>query len=178
MRSKYILPGLIVIFILLQILGMGERVKDKDNTAPAAATSATPEIGLTDLNGNSVKLSDFYGKAVLLSFFATWCPPCRTEMPIIEKLKTYMAGEEFVVLVVNVQEPDARVAAFIKENNYTFRVLLDSEGLLSRYYQVRSIPTSFLLDKTGKVQRKVVGAVDWMEDPLLKLIKDTINIDG
>ncbi|WP_409305650.1 peroxiredoxin family protein [Peribacillus sp. SCS-155] len=131
-----------------------------------------PDFTLVNLNGQKVKLSDYRGKKVLLNFWATWCPPCKKEMPDLEKLHT-TSGEDIVVLAVN-DDPQNDVKGFAQDLNLTFPILLDNEKAsesVTEAYQVMSLPTSFFIDKNGVIQDKFVGAMtyEYMQENLNKI---------
>lgn len=123
-----------------------------------------PDITLEDLDGNIVSLKDYEGeKFVLLNFWASWCPPCRAEMPDLNKLYEENKDEDFVVLAVNLGEPDDTVKKFIKENEYSFPVLLDKTQEVGITYQTFSIPTSVMVDKEGKIRAYRPGLMTYAE---------------
>ncbi|AEJ61576.1 alkyl hydroperoxide reductase/ Thiol specific antioxidant/ Mal allergen [Spirochaeta thermophila DSM 6578] len=130
-----------------------------------------PEFMLPLLEGGQVSLSDYRGKVVLLNFWATWCPPCRMEMPSIETMVRALKGEDVVFLAVDVQEQRSQVSSFIKENGYTFPVLLDATGQVARMYAVSGIPTTYFIDKEGNVRGKLVGARNWDAQVVYEAIK-------
>lgn len=112
-----------------------------------------PDFTLEDLDGNTVSLKDFQGeKIVFLNFWASWCPPCRLEMPDLNKLYQENKGDDFIVLAINVGEPENTVKEFIEENGYSFPVLLDKTQKVGFAYNTFSIPTSVLVDKEGKIR--------------------------
>jgi len=123
--------------------------------------SASHAFDLKDLNGRQHRLADHRGKVVLINFWATWCEPCREEIPAMEKLKEKLAGRPFVILGVNVAEPEARVEKFLSVMPVTFPVLLDQEGKTAKVWRVRVLPASFLVDTQGNVRYSVVGELDW-----------------
>jgi peroxiredoxin len=99
-----------------------------------------------------VKLSDYRGQVVLLNTWATWCPPCRAEMPDLETYYQQHQEDGFVVLAVNSQESADIVAGFLEEQDFTFPVLLDPDGVVMRDYRVLGLPTSFFIDRDGVIR--------------------------
>ena len=149
---------LIVALSLMMVLGTA-----------ASATAQTldigqpaPELALTDLAGNTHRLSEYRGKAVLLNFWATWCLPCRTEMPSMEHAYHALKEKGLVVLAVNLDAGSrGPVDDFVKELALTFPILLDSPGTSTRTYRVFGLPTSFLIGRNGRIAGRDVGARDW-----------------
>ncbi len=117
------------------------------------------DFSLEALDGKKVSLSSFKGKVVLLSFWATWCGPCKQEMPAMEKLYQKLKGRGFEVVAVDMMEDRATVAAFVKTSGYTFPVLLDTTGEVggNGLYAARAIPTNYIVDKAGKIVGRKIG---------------------
>lgn len=127
------------------------------------------DFSLPSLQGERKTFSDFRGKAVLLNFFSIYCPPCRWEMPSMQRLKERMAGRAFVVLAVNADVGDFEaVKKYISKNGYDFTVLYDFDGSVSARYMITSIPTTFIINKEGKIVKKVIGNEDWMDSYLVE----------
>jgi len=131
---------------------------------PAAAWE--PVIGakvadfeLLDVDGARHKLSDYAGQAILLNFWATWCPHCRSEMPTFQEVYAARAGEGVVIIAISVGEMADTVAQFAQEGGLTFPVLLDPTGEVGSLYQVSGIPASFFVDRTGAIRGQHVGAI-------------------
>jgi peroxiredoxin len=119
------------------------------------------DFKLKDIKGRTVRLSDFRGKVVFLNFWTTWCPPCKYEMPSMQKLYDKLRDENFVMVAVDLQEPVSRVKDFVKAYKLSFSVLLDSTGDVGRQFGIRSIPSTFILDKEGGIIGKVFGPREW-----------------
>ncbi|MBI5836341.1 MAG: TlpA family protein disulfide reductase [Candidatus Eisenbacteria bacterium] len=116
------------------------------------------DFTLNDLSGKPRSLKDYHGKVVLLDFWATWCGPCRMELPIIMSLYAEMKKKGLEVLAVNVAEEREKPAEFVKKFGYTFPVLLDTDGKVSQQYQANAIPTVAVVDRTGKIVAHFAGA--------------------
>ena len=121
-----------------------------------------PDFAVPDLDGQAVRLSAYRGHVVLVNLWATWCPPCREEMPSMERLHQRLKDKGFVLLAVSEDEGGAAgVKAFVEQMKVTFPVLLDPEGDVGRKYEVWGFPESFLLDRDGRVVERVIGPRDW-----------------
>lgn len=165
MRRKYqlaIVTGVIII-------GLFWAFSVKSNSKPAPLPQTKPEIGfsapdftLKSLDGKTVKLSDFKGKPVYINFWASWCPPCKKEIPEIQKFYTQNKGQ-VVVLAINITFDDklADVQNILKKNNATFPVLLDEsqDNAVADLYQVYGIPASFFIDKDGIIRDHHIGGM-------------------
>jgi peroxiredoxin len=124
--------------------------------------AAAPDFQLTLSTGKQVKLSDYRGKAVLLHFWATWCPPCRVELPEMNKLAAKLAGEknaELTFLAVCVSDQEKSRADFMKKNGYSFTGGLDADDSVAMKYGIQGIPTSVLISADGKIEKIHVGAM-------------------
>ncbi len=118
-----------------------------------------PEFTLKTINGESIDISDFRGQAVLINLWATWCPPCRAEMPDMQQAYERYNEQGFTILAINATNQDSipAVEAFISEHGLTFPILLDTQGDVSKLYQLRSLPTSFFVDPDGIIQEVIIG---------------------
>ncbi len=144
--------------------------------APGMRSADDMDFTLPDLSGNATRLSDFKGNVVLLNFFATWCLPCREEMPTLEKLFQTYKHKDFVVLgIASDTKGKEVVEPFVKEYNVTFPVVLDTESVVSRQYHVRGIPTIYLLDRQGKIAGTYVGGADWNSEEAHALIEQLLQ---
>ncbi|WP_298294000.1 TlpA disulfide reductase family protein [Thiomonas sp.] len=136
---------------------------------------AAPDFSLQDVSGKTHRLSDYRGKVVLVNFWATWCPPCRQEMPSIEKLYLAMKGRPFEVLALDQGETLNNVFAYMGQLNPspTFPVLLDQHSEAAHAFGVVGIPTTYLLDKQGRIVRQAVGGRDY-DSPAIRQIIDAL----
>lgn len=136
-------------------------IEKKITSGGATVGQIAPDFTLIDLQGKPVKLSDFRGKPVFINFFATWCTPCRQEMPDIEALWKAHQADGVVVLAVNLTSQDTveAVDAYVKELRLTFPVVLDAQGDVSSLYRVGPIPSSYFIDRTGKLVSVQVGSM-------------------
>jgi thiol-disulfide isomerase/thioredoxin len=119
------------------------------------------EITLEDPTGRPISLAEFRGKIVFINFWTTWCLACVIEMPSMEKLHQAFKDKDFVMLAINLQETASRVKQFYKEHKLTFTTLLDTTGDVGAGLGIRSIPTTFILDKNGRIIGKALGPREW-----------------
>lgn len=118
-----------------------------------------PDFSLSDASGNTVRLSDLRGTPVLINLWASWCPPCKAEMPAMQEVYEAYQAQGFTILAVNTTYQDQKESAldFSQSLGLTFPILFDMDGEVARQYQVRAMPTSFFIDAEGVVQRMVIG---------------------
>lgn len=135
---------------------------------------AAPPLALADAQGREWRLADLRGKVVLINFWATWCEPCRTEMPTLQSIAD-LYGNELVVLAVNFKERDDRVQRFARAAGITLPMPMDRDGAASAAWGVKIYPTSIIVARDGRPRWRVTGEVDWTGreaarwlDPLLK----------
>jgi peroxiredoxin len=155
-RNQKILIGVIV-FVMISVLLIAGHDAEKQNVNLAKIGEPIGDFELLDLDGKPVKLSDYAGKTVLINAWATWCPPCRAEMPALEAYYQQYQQSDFVVLAVNAGEPQSLAADFINAYKYTFPVVLDPEAQTLTKMGVSGFPTSILVDQDGIVNYIHVG---------------------
>jgi len=126
--------------------------------APETGQEA-PDFTLKDLDGNSVRLNDLRGKVVFLNFWATWCPPCRAEMPDIKEVYQKYIDRDVVILGIDIQETPVKVRSFVEDGGYTWTMLLDDTGEIATLYKVRAIPTSYFIDSEGIIKAVAIGGM-------------------
>jgi len=139
--------------------------------APPAMGSPAPDFQLIDLRGNWQALPAYHGKVVLLNFWATWCGPCRVEMPSMEHVYQDLKDEGFAVLAIS-SDPQGSIVTrpFVASQGLTFPILHDSDYRVSGSYGVRTLPMSFLIDRNGTLTHRVFGARDWNSPEARELI--------
>ena len=136
------------------------------------------EIQLEDAFGNNVRISDFRGKVVFLNFWATWCAACVVEMPSMEKLHRRFKDRDFVMVAINVQESDAQVKAFFEKLKLSFTTLLDANGEVATGFAVNALPTTYVLDKEGRLIGAAIGPREWDSRASIALFEHLINPDS
>jgi peroxiredoxin len=124
---------------------------------------ATDPLAVELLNtaGRPVRLGDYRGKILFLNFWTTWCPACIIEMPSMEKLHRKLTGKNFAMVTVNIKEPALQVKKFFKKHQLTFTTLLDTTGKVSVAFGIGAIPTTFVLDKSGRIIGRIDGPRQW-----------------
>ncbi len=192
LRYHLVIPGLLAVALLgflLAIQGCAPSVQDTEGSSQEGSSTTgpkgselapAPEIGrlapdftLVDLEGNQVSLSDFRGKTVFVNFWATWCPPCRAEMPEIEAVYQEYKDKGVVVIGVDILEPEDVVRQFVEQGGYSWTFVLDATGGVSDDYRITAIPTSFFIDREGIIQAVNIGAMTKraMENELTKAMR-------
>jgi len=137
---------------------------------PVEPTEA-PDFTLPDVEGRPVRLRDFRGKLVFVNFWATWCPPCRLEMPSMERLYQTFKPTDFALLAVSIDRQGAPVVKpFMAELKLTFPALLDSKTEVARQFGLRGLPTTYLIDREGRLIGAAVGGRDWYSTEAKALI--------
>jgi len=131
-------------------------------------------LAAASLDGRRVDLRDLQGRVVLVNFWATWCEPCRDEMPSIEKLRTRLQGRPFHVLAVNSGESPEKVAAFLKRENITLPVVLDRDQKAVDAWKAKGLPMTFLVDAGGRVRYWAFGEMDWNAGEALALVEQLV----
>ncbi|HVM43494.1 MAG TPA: TlpA disulfide reductase family protein [Gemmatimonadales bacterium] len=160
MKTQWIAVAVVVV-----ILGAGVvlGLKLKPEIFPVAVGSTAPSFVATDLaTGRRVTLADFKGQVVLLNIWATWCEPCKVEMPSLEQLQKDMGPAGLKIVAVSIDEggPDA-VRQYARDLGLTFDILHDQSGHIQQIYQTTGVPESFIINRAGTIEKKVIGATDW-----------------
>ena len=135
---------------------------------------ALPAFVLKDLDGVEHRLADFRGKVVLVNFWATWCGPCVQEMPSLQRLKEKLAGRPFVVLAVNLDEPESRIRNFLAKVSVDFPILLDPEKKASRAWNARILPASYIVGADGKIRYSLVGELEWDDEQVVARLSELL----
>lgn len=130
----------------------------------------TPALSLPSLEGQEVNIDQFKGKITLVQFWATYCTPCRVEMPSMNRLMTKM-GDDFVILAVDMGETKQEVQAFVDEVKPEFTILLDQDGQALGEWKVFAAPASFIIDKKGNIKYTLYGATQWDSDEMVAALK-------
>ena len=170
---------LILIFIMLGVFVLLQ-CKDSFFNLPkqtlVVAGLPAPNFSFPGLDGKVISLADYKGKVVLLNIWATWCPPCVEEMPSMQKLYKELKGEAFEILAVSIDASGAKdVALFMKKYKLSFPALLNPEGTIKGLYGVTGIPESFIINKEGIVEKKIIGPRDWAAPKAIRFFRYLIQ---
>ncbi len=139
------------------------KAESPKKSAVAAEKNPAPNVTVTSLaDGSTLKLSDLKGKVVLLNFWATWCPPCREEIPSMMKLNSLMAGKPFQMVAISIDEGGRKdIESFFKESGFSLPTYLDESGSSTKAYGITGVPESFIIDKKGVLVKKIIGGLAW-----------------
>lgn len=167
-----------VLLLLGALVGAGWILRDR--FLPVEVGTAAPEVVARDLQGRPVALSDLRGEVVLLNVWATWCPPCREEMPSMQRLHERLGDDGLRIVAVSVDgaapaeraagDPRELVEAFVREMGLTFTIWLDRSGKIQRSLRTTGVPESFVIDRRGTIVKKVIGATEWDSEANVELI--------
>ncbi len=157
--------------VMTVVFGVALAVKLRPQLELVEVGGTAPAFHGTDLrSGRPAALADYRGKVVLLNVWATWCPPCRVEMPSMQRLHEKLAGTDFRIVAVSVdgdafysaeKEGPREIMAFVNDMGLTFDILHDPSGAIRNSYQTTGVPESFLIDRDGVIVKKVIGAAQW-----------------
>ena len=169
--KKLIVAFFAAVFVLLcSCSARTQGLSSSDPVARAFAQANMPllsrqmalrDFTLPTLEGELLTVSDLRGKVVFVNFWATWCPPCRDEMPSMEALYQRFKDRDFEILAVNIGETPEEVTAFMEEYGFSFPALLDEDIRVGNDYGIRAIPTSFFVNQEGRIIMRKVGYLDW-----------------
>ena len=146
------------------------------DVAPAATLTKwtggkLPAFKLADADGRELATADWRGKTVVVNFWATWCEPCREEMPSLDRLRKRLAGKAFEVIAVNVGESPERVARFTRDTPVSFPILYDHDSATAKRWKVRGYPTSYVIGPDGRIRYYFVGELDWSHEDIVRAIE-------
>jgi thiol-disulfide isomerase/thioredoxin len=178
--KKWFFLSLLCFFIFSPLPVFSENKKeDLYRTAgiqPIKGTTKVPNLNLTDLKGKKWETKDFKGKVIFLNFWATWCGPCKEEMPSMEELYQQFKSKDFLFLTISVDyEKKEIVKEFIEKHRYTFPVLLDPQCVTLDLFQVKGIPTTFLIDKKGIMIGKATGPKNWKKPEFVSIVNTLLE---
>ena len=165
----------IAVLLGLALLAMPAAAQAPAQPLKPWSGGATPRLELADLDGKQHRLADYRGSVVLVNFWATWCVPCRDEMPSIERLRASLEGRRFVVLAVNLAEPESRIRKFLEAVPLGFPVLLDRDTQTTRAWQAKVLPATYIVGPDGAIRYRHIGELDWskpqVRDAIVALLR-------
>ena len=164
------IPLLIIVALVLVLAGCS----GGPASSAAQVGERAPDFQLQNLDGQTISLGDLRGKPVLVNFWTTWCPPCRSEMPFLQQIYEEWSDTGLVLLAVDSGESQARVKEFLETRSLSLPVLLDTDNRVAQKYNIRGIPTTFFIDRDGIIQEKIVGAFpskEAIEEHLGKIVR-------
>ncbi len=166
---------LVSLILLLTIFTLAACSRKEAPPLPVEGQAA-PDFVARDLTGHEVRLSDLRGQVVLVNFWATWCPPCREEVPSLSALNRLMTGKPFRMLALSIDEGGkVAVEGFFREAGTTLPAYLDTEGKIGKMYGTTGVPETFVIDRKGVIIKKVVGPIDWSAPEVVKFISDAMQ---
>jgi len=169
---------MLLLLIPVAALGQQREVLRNLKLAPVDHPGPAPRFFSMTPGGEKMGIDDFKGKLVVLNFWATWCPPCRLEMPSMERLYQEFKGEGLEVVAINFMEREKPITSFLKENGFTFPVLLDKKGEIARNYGVHGLPVTFLIARNGNLLARSMGYKDWYKPETRQLISTLLKDDS
>lgn len=176
MPSK-LFTSIFLILIALTVHAAWEQPELGHRLSVVSKPVAAPAFELKDMDDKNYRLEDYRGKVVLINFWATWCPPCRREMPSMERLHQKLKGSDFAVLAINQMEDADHVFAYTGqlEVDPTFPILFDANSDVSGAYRVKGLPTTYLIDKQGVIRYRAIGGREFDHTEVIKQIKQLMQ---
>ncbi|QPA32722.1 TlpA disulfide reductase family protein [Thermaerobacillus caldiproteolyticus] len=158
---------LVAIILLLGLTGYGiwqALAAGQSKEVGLSVRDTAPDFALKTIDGQSIHLSDFRGKPVIVNFWTTWCPPCREEMPAMQKFyQEYKNEVQLLAVHLTSQDERQKVEPFIQKYGITFPVVLDEKGKILKLYNIQTLPTSYLIDSNGVIRKKIVGPMTYKQ---------------
>lgn len=145
------------------------------DVTPWPRSQTQPSLQANDLAGKVWRLSELRGRAVLLNFWASWCEPCRAEMPTLEQLAEFYGDDQLVVLAINFKESERKVSQYVKNTGIRLPILPDLQGNIAKQWGVSVFPTTILIDAKGQVRQRVRGEVDWADASAAALVEPLLD---
>ncbi len=178
--KKTLLPSVALVALFafgMLVLGSRPAERARFRFVPLPEPRALPEVQFQDVSGQTLKLADFRGKIVLLNVWATWCPPCRDEMPSLDRLQAKLGGPRFEVVALSIDPQGlSMVEDFYWELDLkALRMFSDKSGSALRSLMVRGLPTTLLIDREGREIGRVVGAAEWDSPEVISVIQQYLG---
>jgi thiol-disulfide isomerase/thioredoxin len=166
--TKRSMLKLLLVLVMLPAMSGGLQAVE---LKPVKGKVATPALVLNDLQGKKHDLKDYKGQVVLVQFWATYCGPCRKEMPSMNKMQTKMGDVPFKILAIDMAETEAEVKQFVSEVKPEFTILMDADGKSIGDWKVFAAPSNFIVDPEGYIRYTLFGGVEWDSEELIEKIK-------
>jgi len=157
--------------ILLGMLCFSATADAGQSLHPVDGKPMAADFVLKDVDGKQHRLKDYRGNVVVLNFWATWCPPCREELPSMERAYQLLAGKNIKIVAINVGEDADTIFTFTADYAMSYDVLMDVDSKVIKQYPVIGLPTTFVIDPQGRIVYRAVGGRDWADDGLLQQLK-------
>jgi peroxiredoxin len=175
-RSK----ALLIAMTLLGIVSTKQTLADDRSSTlhPLTDLPMAPDFALADIDGAIHRLSDYRGQVVVVNFWATWCPPCREEMPSMQRAWKQLRNENIVILAIDVGEDEDTMFTFTADYPVDFPLLLDLDSRVIQDWPVRGLPTTFVVDPEGRIAYRAIGSRDWEHPAMLGTLRALHQQDG
>ena len=163
------LPILLAALLVASLTGVG--AADDQSLTPISGQPAAPDFDLKDPEGRPQRLADYRGKPVILNFWATWCPPCREEMPSMQRAYEKLAAEGIAVVAINVGEDAQTIAQFLEEEPVDVALPMDTDSKVAQRYHMKGLPTTYVIDPDGRLAYRAMGSREWDDPSLLEQVR-------
>ena len=171
--NKLVIPAVVLLVAFIAFAGYILVTTDTTRTPRVAAGDPAPDIALTGAFGGEGLLSDYQGRVILLNFWATWCAPCVTEMPDMQRLYEQLGDEHFEIIAVSLDHEGAGVVQrFAERHRLTFTLAIDPEGRSEQAYRLTGLPETYIIDADGIVRHRILGAREWTHPESRRLITE------
>lgn len=174
-----IYKGLILIIVAvaaLLVLISGLKRQEKVEIKKAIEGLDAPDISLSDPAGKGLRLSELKGSVVFINFWASWCQPCRDEMPSLQELyNNFKDHQGFRMITILYRDDPEKAISYLKENNLTIPFWIDRDGRAANSYGVTGVPETFIIDKKGVLRKKVIGPANWTSEEVFSFISELIR---
>lgn len=169
-----------MVFVAAALLPACSKEKAQKKAVPVSVSkavegAAAPDFTVKDMEGKDLKLSELKGSVVLVNFWATWCPPCKEEIPSMIKLDKAMAGKAFRMLAISIDEGGKDAVLKYFKGNKDLPTYLDPDGKTSRLYGTTGVPETFIIDKQGIIRKKIVGGMDWSAPDVISYMDELLK---
>ena len=162
---------ILIILLLTALSAFSSAQQAGTGLTKIPGTSPAADFLLTDLDGNQHRLSDYRGQVVIINFWATWCPPCRDEMPSMQRAWEQLEKEDILMLGINVGEDEDIIFQFTASYPVEFPLLMDRDSKVINQWPVNGLPTTFVVDPKGEIVYRAIGGREWDDPQLLDLVR-------